>query len=423
MGADRLIYIRTDGNSKIAAGHLVRCLSIAQNCLKIGMSVCFLLSDEESRNLLDGFMTEDLKQNPNLSVQILKTAKYDDPEKELPEVLALLAAEGTTALSPAACPPSLCPSKDFPHKRNIFLLDSYFVTEKYLTEIGSVAKIAYLDDLQLFDYPVDLIINYDVIPDAVMPSYEAAYSKAGKALLGAAYTPLRSQFANKVITVRETASDILVTTGGSDPYHFCVEFIREYIRCFSGSPFSDTTDSTPSDSSHKTTAGVPDGPIADVPTLHIVIGRLSEDKEMLYALAKEYSFIKPYENITDMAALMSTCDLAVSAAGTTLYELCALGVPTVSFTMADNQLVAAKAFDEAGAIPCAGDIRQDKELMLDKIFDFILGMTGATAPLAIPQTSDSDTASYHRRLQAHQAMHRLADGGGAARIAKELAQL
>ncbi|MBQ8598434.1 MAG: hypothetical protein IJ409_11665, partial [Lachnospiraceae bacterium] len=188
MGADRLIYIRTDGNSKIAAGHLVRCLSIAQNCLKIGMSVCFLLSDEESRNLLDGFMTEDLKQNPNLSVQILKTAKYDDPEKELPEVLALLAAEGTTALSPAACPPSLCPSKDFPHKRNIFLLDSYFVTEKYLTEIGSVAKIAYLDDLQLFDYPVDLIINYDVIPDAVMPSYEAAYSKAGKALLGAAYT-------------------------------------------------------------------------------------------------------------------------------------------------------------------------------------------------------------------------------------------
>ena len=258
--------------------------------------------------------------------------------------------------------------------------------------------------------------------DAVLPSYKAAYSTAGRILLGAAYTPLRSQFENEAITVRKTVSDILVTTGGSDPYHFCVEFIREYIRHLSGSPFRNTTGTTPIDSSDKSTAKVPDGSIADVPTLHIVIGHLSEDKEMLYALAKEYSFIRLYENITDMATLMSACDLAVSAAGTTLYELCAVGVPTIGFTMADNQLLAAKAFDEAGAIPCAGDIRRDKDLVMDKIFVFIQQMSEGTNFLATPP-SVSDTDSYHRRLQAHQIMHRLVDGGGAERIAQELTQL
>ncbi|MBQ8878073.1 MAG: hypothetical protein IJ029_05040, partial [Lachnospiraceae bacterium] len=148
----------------------------------------------------------------------------------------------------------------------------------------------------------------------------------------------------------------------------------------------------------------------------------------LYALAKEYSFIKPYENITDMAALMSTCDLAVSAAGTTLYELCALGVPAISFTMADNQLVAAKAFDEAGAIPCAGDIRREKAQVMNKVFDFIQQMTAHNTSLITENTiaeppSATPTESYQRRLQAHQVMHRLVDGGGASRIANELAQL
>lgn len=394
MGADRLIYIRTDGNSKIAAGHLVRCLSIARNCLKAGMSVCFLLSDEESRTLLDGFMTEDLKKNQQLSVKVLETAEYDNLENELPEILALLADSISSV-----------PHGDANHvcnKKHVYLLDSYFVTESYLSALRPVAPIAYLDDLQLFDYPVDLLINYDVIPDAAMPSYKAAYTKAGKTLLGAAYTPLRSQFENKAITVRETASDILITTGGSDPYHFCMEFIREFTKHFSGDP-SET--------------------IAHIPNLHIVIGRLNEDKESLYALGKEYPFINLYENVTDMAALMSTCDLAVSAAGTTLYELCSLGIPTISFTMADNQLISAKAFDVAGAIPCAGDIRENKEQVMMKVFDFIRHMSKDTDTLSAGPTPDKHSASYERRLDAHQFMRNLVDGGGAMRIAEELAQL
>ena len=54
MGSDSVIYIRTDGNSKIATGHLVRCLCIAQALESLEKSVCFLVSDEDSFSLFPG---------------------------------------------------------------------------------------------------------------------------------------------------------------------------------------------------------------------------------------------------------------------------------------------------------------------------------------------------------------------------------
>ena len=84
----------------------------------------------------------------------------------------------------------------------------------------------------------------------------------------------------------------------------------------------------------------------------------------LAVMAGKDSRIVLHEQVSDMAALMSTCDLAFSAGGTTLYELCAVGVPSVSFSMADNQLPGVKAFDDANLIPWAGDIR-DNEIFYD----------------------------------------------------------
>ena len=67
MGADSVIYIRADGNTEIATGHLVRCLSIARAFKKElqaagttftdsdGFPITFLVSDQESKALLCGF--------------------------------------------------------------------------------------------------------------------------------------------------------------------------------------------------------------------------------------------------------------------------------------------------------------------------------------------------------------------------------
>ncbi|MBD5456666.1 MAG: UDP-2,4-diacetamido-2,4,6-trideoxy-beta-L-altropyranose hydrolase [Lachnospiraceae bacterium] len=350
MGTDRLVYFRTDGNSSIATGHLIRCLSIAQACHDLGLDVCFLVSDHESKNLLEAFLP-DISEKPD--IQVLKTAAYNDLEKELTEVTALISDANVI------------------YKKVIFFLDSYFVTEKYLNTIRSLTKTAYLDDLQLFDYPADLVINYDVIPDDLLPAYRKAYTAAGKRLLGASYTPLRKQFHGKEYFVRRKASNVLVTTGGSDPFHFCLRLIEAFHEKLQ---------------------------------LHIVIGKLNEDREALYCLAASLPFITLHENVSDMASLMAKCDLAVSAAGTTLYELCAVGVPAVSFTMADNQITAAKAFADTGTIPYAGDLRDSFDTVLSTAIDFLACMS----------------ENKDKRKSAHENMHRLVDGKGAMRIAEEL---
>lgn len=370
MGHNQLVIIRTDANSKISSGHLMRCLSIADACQSLGMKVYFLASDKES----DIFVSSILG---NLQTacghSILPNADYRNLDQEistLPHVFK-----------------DIMEQEECFYDTTVFFLDSYFVTPKYVKSLKGQVKTAYIDDLQLFDYPVDLVINYDVIPANKQSANEAAYQQSGKTLLGPAYTPLRQQFQNIDYSVRNKVNDILVTTGGSDPYHICIEIVQRFA---SGN--------------HSMTHKIKNTALL---TLHIIVGKYNEDREALLELAKELPFLQLHENVTDMAALMSRCDLAISASGTTLYELCAVGVPTVSFIMADNQLTAAHAFAEAGAIPCTGDVRTEKEQVINGILAFVTEMS----------------KNINKRRSAHDAMSRLVDGKGAMRIAKALQEL
>lgn len=53
--------------------------------------------------------------------------------------------------------------------------------------------------------------------------------------------------------------------------------------------------------------------------------------------------------ISDMARLMTECDLAIGAAGGTSWERCCLGLPSIVMVLADNQRAGASALQEAGA--------------------------------------------------------------------------
>ena len=204
MGADRLIYFRTDGNSRIATGHLARCLSIAKACQSLGMRICFLLSGKESADTLLRILPNTGSGLSENEVRVLRTAAFDDLDRELSEISALLGA------SP---------------KDTVYFVDSYYVTGTYLEALRPLAKTAVLDDLQLFDYPADLVINYDVIPRSALFSYRAAYQKAQNTLLGASYAPLREEFQSGRMPQREAVSDVLVTTGEAIPsisaHFFC----------------------------------------------------------------------------------------------------------------------------------------------------------------------------------------------------------
>ena len=70
-----------------------------------------------------------------------------------------------------------------------------------------------------------------------------------------------------------------------------------------------------------------------------------------------------------MWELMAKCDIAVSAAGGTMYELCCMRLPTVCFYFAENQRQMAQWFQGMTEIESAGDVRENREEVLKKIVE------------------------------------------------------
>lgn len=54
-------------------------------------------------------------------------------------------------------------------------------------------------------------------------------------------------------------------------------------------------------------------------------------------------------DVSNIAQLMTKCDLVIGAAGSTTWERCSLGVPSIQIVIADNQKVIAERMEKAGA--------------------------------------------------------------------------
>ena len=359
----KAVLIYADGNTDIATGHLMRCLSVACALQELGGRAEFAVSDETSADLLASFFPE----KSSFPIHVLH-ADYRKPETAL-EALTRLLSRGP-ALSPASDGPR---QESFPAERfSALLIDSYFVTQDFLEALRSLVKTAYIDDLYAFDYPADLVINYDFAPP------EHFYSRAGKALLGCGFTPLRAQFSGLTPVFRERVEDVLISTGGTDAWNAAGKFASALL-------------TTPESTSWR---------------IHVLTGPMHTHRNELQALAVSHPQLLLHEKVTDMAGLMRACDLAVSAAGTTLYELCAAGVPSVSFTMADNQLPCSRDMERFAGIPCAGDVRSTPDL-IGRLLSLLFSLA----------------ENPQKRSALSRSMHAAIDGKGAERIARELLSL
>ena len=252
----------------------------------------------------------------------------------------------------------------------LVILDSYFVTPQYMEAIRNISRLLYIDDLNAFDYPADAVVNYNIYgPELPYPQNKTYF-------LGPQYAPLRKEFQGlSQRNTKDRVENVLVSTGGTDQYHVALhwaEYLREHL------------------------------PRENM-IFHLVLGAMNQDAAELERIAEELPFIRLHRQITNMCSLMLQCDAAISAAGTTLYELCACGLPTVTYILADNQIQGAQMFQKAGLMPCAGDIREDA-CFLERLFELL--------------NSLADDFSQRQRIA--EQMQGAVDGRGAVRLAKEI---
>ncbi len=349
-----MFLIRADGNARIGAGHLMRCLTIADElrCLGTGEKILFVCADAQSA---------EMARRRGYKVFVLES-DLRDMEGELSAWPRIPGIGG---------------------KRNIILVDSYSVTKAYLREIGAYGRVTLLDDLGEECFPVDRVVNYNAFADRA--AYERLYGDSGTELiLGSAYVPVRPQFRGEPCQAGGRAENLLITTGGGDQENIAGQILRK-IR----------------EKAEITGAGG-EGIKLDY---HLVIGSFNPHLEEMKSLERQSGQIHIYHDVENMAELMRRCDLAVTAGGSTVYELAALGVPFVCFSYAENQEKITEYLQREGIAPSAGAYHKNPGAVLERLAEQVILLAEDAG----------------KRMDCSRRGRGLTDGLGAGRLAGILA--
>ncbi len=291
----KIIGFRVDANEHIASGHLMRCIAIAEACIKSGNKCIFYLAEEK--------MTERLIQS-ELAYHILNS-KWNNLETEIDVLVAMLKEE----------------------KVDVLVVDSYYASKRYLESLNKILPTCYIDDMGKDLYNITMLLHYGSWPDD--NTFEMRYAKTEtKVLAGMRYVPLRSEFEGLSDTENREKS-ILITTGGTDPYNISGKVVQELIQ----------------------------RPCCWNYTFKVIVGGMNTNATMLKELLVDKR-VELLRNIYNMGELMRKSQCAVSAGGTTLFELCACSTPTVCFSFAENQEEFCKETGRREVMLYAGDARK-----------------------------------------------------------------
>ncbi len=195
---------------------------------------------------------------------------------------------------------------------DLLVIDGYDFGEAWRQSLRRRSRpLVVVDDLN--NPPVqtaDAIIN--ALPGAARLGYETSAPNAAL-WLGETYAPLGPAFAAKASGSLADRPGLLLNFGASDPMGYTVPVLRAMLAS---------------------------RPAEDVPRpIWVVTGpAMSADRVAeVAALAESGTGVEHLHDVADMHALMSRAGLAVSALGTTVYELAATAVPTLAVAVADNQ--------------------------------------------------------------------------------------
>ena len=354
------IAFRVDASVEIGTGHVMRCLTLAQALSARGVD-CHFLSRELPGHLLDhvagqGFAVHRLRapRADEFNAADLAHSRWlgvdlQEDAREAGEILARLRPDWL-----------IC---------DHYALDARW--ERLALPAGT--RLMSIDDLA--DRPHLAAILLDQNQGRQAADYDGLVPESCLRLIGPHHALLRPQFAllrPAALAARagRRIHYVMISMGGIDLPN-ATSVVLEALRACS------------------------------LPTdlrLTVVMGSAAPALEAVRALAARMPWPTQVRvNVADMATLMAQTDLAIGAVGTTTWERCCLGLPTLCVTIADNQVQIARALGEVGAIVYLGLAHEP---------DFPTRLAGAIGALQEPGALAA--------LSARTAS--ICDGSGTARV-------
>ncbi|WP_197565466.1 UDP-2,4-diacetamido-2,4,6-trideoxy-beta-L-altropyranose hydrolase [Billgrantia diversa] len=334
----KIVAIRADASLEIGTGHIMRCLTLAR-ALRDAGAECHFLCREHPGNLID------MIQADGFVVHRLPRGQREDPSQSSPdrennwEVDHEIQPSGSRGLSEHADWLGVHWQADARACRTILegLAPDWLIVDHYALDacweaavLPQGTRLLVIDDLADRPHIANILLDQNLGRRAA--DYEGLVPENCQLLIGPRYALLRPEFAawrEPSLKRRHTPQirHLLITLGGVDQDNITGRVLEVLSQC-----------------------SLPD----NVQTT-VVMGATAPWLDNVRAKAGWMPW--PTEvavNIDDMARRMAEADLAIGAAGSTSWERCCLGLPTVMVALAENQVAIAHHLDEARAAICVG---------------------------------------------------------------------
>ena len=201
------------------------------------------------------------------------------------------------------------------------VFDHYGLAEADHRTLAQGRPVMVIDDLADRTLGADVVL--DSGPERHAADYDQLVSPATRLLLGPTFAPVRPEFSvlrEPALAWRgEPVQRILVAMGLTDVGGITarvVERLRLRVRDIG---------------------------------LDIVIGAAAPSAEGLARIAKRDARLLLHTDTPHMARLSAEADIAIGAPGSSTWERCTLGLPSILVVLADNQRPAARALEARGA--------------------------------------------------------------------------
>ncbi|MFE0754060.1 UDP-2,4-diacetamido-2,4,6-trideoxy-beta-L-altropyranose hydrolase [Inquilinus sp. NPDC058860] len=331
------IAFRLEASAPIGGGHAMRCLSLARALRDRGADCLFLVNGEAQAVV------------PALAGVACRVVG-PDPEAT---------AAAVRAAWPGGADAAVC--------------DLYRWTAPEERAFAAAARrLLVIDDLATAPHHCDLLLNQNFGADAA--GYDGLLPPDCRRLVGLDYAMLRPDFA----ALRPAALERRREAG--PPRTILVSLGLTDVGGITGRVCA-------------TLATIPDFARAEV-----VLGPVAPSLARVRAIAAADPRFRCHVGLEDMARVMLDADAAIGAMGSSSWERCCLGLPTLAVILADNQRPTAQALNAARIVTLAGDAAAlDDAALRSAIAAFL---------------ADADRL---RRLS--QASAALCDGLGAGRVA------
>ena len=259
------IVFRVDSSAQIGAGHVMRCITLANELKQKGYSVVFICGDLIG-NLISiiKFPVFRLPKNinfhsDNLYLNSLGSSQEQDAKQSI---------------------------KVIPKNIDLIVIDNYALDDIWHQKLRKFSqKIMVIDDLADKKFDCDILLNQNL--GVQKNNYKNKVSESCKLLLGCDYALLRKEFSElreKAFIKRKntkTIKNILISMGGSDVKNITYEILQH---------------------------------LGDEYNIVVVLGKESPHNNLIINYAENKN-IEVIVNANNMAELMLNADLSIGASG------------------------------------------------------------------------------------------------------------